>query len=93
MIPTIAHTVIFSSLDPSMKMYKCLGYLSLTFSNRKINGQVLFLWNLWSVKFMFGVQGGITGMTDGFLSNPYLLLQWLFPSGGQRVYGFFVLLE
>ena len=27
----VAHPVIFSSLDPSMKMYECLGYLSLTF--------------------------------------------------------------
>ena len=29
----VAHPVIFSSLDLSMKMCKCLGYLSLTFSN------------------------------------------------------------
>ena len=59
--------LFFSSLDPSMKMCKCLGYLSLTFSNSswKITGGVLFLWNLLSVKFMFGVlmiQGGISGM-------------------------------
>ena len=60
----VAHTV-FSSLDLSVKMYKCLGYLSLTFSNSswKISGRVLFLWNLQHIKFMFGVlmvQGGIS---------------------------------
>ena len=63
----VAHPVILSTLDPSVKMCKCLGYFSLTFSNSswKIRGWVLFLWNLRSVKIMFGfliVQGGISGM-------------------------------
>ena len=42
---TVAHPVIFFSLDQSVKMCKYLGYLSLTFSNSawKISGQVLFL--------------------------------------------------
>ena len=63
----VAHPVILSTLDPSVKMWKCLGYFSLTFSNSswKINRWVLFLWNLWSVKIMFGVlivQDEISGM-------------------------------
>ena len=55
---TVPNPVIFSSLDPSVKMCKCLSYLSLTFSNSagKISGWVLLLWNLRSVMFMFGVQ-------------------------------------
>ena len=37
---TVAHPVIFSSLEPSVKMCECLGHLSLTFSNSswKISG-------------------------------------------------------
>ena len=37
---TVAHRVIFFSLDSSMKMCECLGYFSLAFSNspRKISG-------------------------------------------------------
>ena len=44
----VAHPVILSTLDLSVKMCKCLGYFSLTFSNSswKISGCVLFLWNL-----------------------------------------------
>ena len=40
----MAHPVIFSSLELSVKMCKCLGYFSLTFSNSswKISGQVSF---------------------------------------------------
>ena len=62
-----AHPVILSSLDPSVKMCECLGYFSLIFSSPswKISGWVLFLWNLQSVKIMFGVlmvQGGTSGM-------------------------------
>ena len=63
----VAHPVILSSLDLSMKMCECLGYFSLTFSSSswKIRRWVLFLRNLRSVKIMFGVlivQGGISGM-------------------------------
>ena len=63
----VAHPDILSSLDSSLKMCDCLGYFSLTFSSSswKIRGWVLFLWNLRSVKIMFGVpivQGGISGM-------------------------------
>ena len=40
----VAHPVIFSSLDPSVKMCKHLGYLSLNFSNssQKISGEFYF---------------------------------------------------
>ena len=79
-------------------MYICLGYL-LTFSNSsgKIGGEFYFcgiyrvlslcLMSLWSkVEYL-------VGLSYVFLSNPCLLLQRLFPSGGQRVLCFFVLLD
>ena len=65
-------------------MCKCLGYLSLPFFNSswKIRGWVLFcriygvlcLVSLWSkVKYL-------VRLSNAFLSNPCLLLQWLFLS-------------
>ena len=80
---------VFSSLDLSMKMCKYLEYLSLTFSNSswKITRRVLFcgiyrLLNLCLGSLWFKVEY-LVWLSYVFLSNPCLLLQWLFPSRGQ----------
>ena len=95
----VAHPIILSTLDPSVKMCKRLGYFFLTFSNSpwKISGWVLFLWNLRSVKIMFGVlivKGGISGMIVLWISvrstsaSPMIVsirgqrVLWLFHSFG-----------
>ena len=94
----VAYPVILSSLDPLVKMCKCLGYFSLTFSSSswKISGWVLFLWNLWSVKIIFGVlivQGGISGMIVLLISVYFCFSNDCFHLETKGFYGFFILLD